>query len=253
MIREPERALIHKELDRYPHFDSQGGLRVWHGRPGFQFHVPEDYREAVKSYSMKELIGQMFCVYFDEIMHGMLVDEGTDEWYSRAVLEHVERAKFRIALLIESTRHLNKKQIPRKLRTLIDELDDLEPRLRRAWSQTFGKTVEKAESLLGNLGEKGADTRLVVNLWDMLSEFTDLTKENKIEHIVALLHHFEVGPEDGYRDAVERVRQLLHGRLTSGGERRDAAEREKMLKQWALQSGEAGGLFNRMDGIGEKK
>ena len=232
MIRDPEWNHVREQMQAYPHWDGRGGLEIFalgpeRTKPHRKFqHTTPDCAveeqpgvytiEGESGFTLSEILGQMLCIYFDEMSHDEVVQGDTAEWYESVVDPHFQRAKEEIGLLLTSTDRLKTKGVRGKLASILRLLEEVEPRLRHEWVSTFSVTTEKMSLHGGNLNKEGAEQRLIINLWDCLTDFTDLTLAARKRHVVELMAYFEV---ISFQNTTERLRhevrvdQLIHGSI----------------------------------------
>ena len=139
MIRGPEWRNIRDKIQAYTHWKIKDGFRVpspFSGR-NFKYKVPKYVTEekpgqytvgGEANYTLEEILGQLFCVYYDELNHPSLVESSTREFYERSVVPHFEAAKSAIQHLIQSTQHLKLQMLPRKLKRIVVQLNEIEPK-----------------------------------------------------------------------------------------------------------------------------
>jgi len=248
MIRDEEWSHVREKLRDYQHWKSANEhLHVFHPdgqsrnhrtrriearkKRGFKC-VPPKY---AGDHTLGEALGQMFCIYLNELQYPAVKQESVAEFYDRCVGPSFDAVRRSLDAVLEGMKHTGKRA-QGKIRKLIDEVEDAEQAVRPDWEKAFAPTLGYTDDMLtGNLGAEGAEKRLIIKLWEVLGDFTNLTGPNKLEHILRLLQHFKVSGADELTD--QAIRQLLRGRLRRGGQRRDEEARYEMYRQYLIQTG----------------
>jgi hypothetical protein len=199
-------------LQKYPYLKADGTLSVFSSIRTFAwedaglkygieyltfplslYYRVQDYEEDINQAFQSErgtLVGDRFVSILGnlEILRGMLLDRG--------------------------------KRIGNKLTNIIDELAALQDEYERAFSENLSKIMQDQLIERGNRIAKGKDpvTDLKVFLDLGLSETTNLTEENRIKHILALLDHFRLPGTVG-KDSEANLKRLLYQQRPQQAER----------------------------------
>lgn len=225
MIREPEWEDVRKKLDSYALWTDGESLEFILGRRAFERKSP-DYSAEIEGYSLKEIVGQVFCIYFDEMKSDP--SDATEELYDRFVGPAATTAMGALNALLTATEKIPRKTLATAAQNLIKGLERFEGDLRQAWIKEFRKALGGTGPAMDVLGVDGARERLILSLWDYLTDLTNLTKEDKIRHITHLLDHFQIRsykkPNSGA--SYTSIDKLIHS------EQRNQSHRQAMTHQW---------------------
>jgi hypothetical protein len=236
VIRDSEWACVREKLDSYAFWNDDESLQVIQGRRAFERKSPE-YSEDIKGYSLKEIVGQMFCVYYDEKQADPTVVAG--ELYEQVVAPAAATALRALNDLLTATERIRRRTLARAARKLITGLEAFESDLRQAWIGAFKGTAENVSSPLderGILDAASARERLILCLWDYLTDLTNLTREDRFRHIKYLLDHFQIRSSRKPRDkaSLTSIHKLIN--------ERSQPHREAMTRQWRVMTGQSGDL-----------
>ena len=149
--------------------------------------------------------------YYREIGSPDKIKDDANEWYERSIEPSLESVRKIIEALIKATETTSSRRVPKKLKNILQALNEVEPEIRETLTPGYQRTIGEINEGLGELGEDGAETRLRIRLEDVFKAHSNLTFENKIHHIVRLLYHFEIITDETHKDsesafeAVERT------------------------------------------------
>ena len=149
MIKDPEWEWVRKKLDSYEYWTDDESLKVLSGKRDFERKSP-DYLEEIGDYSLKEIVGQMFCIYFDEM--GADSPRATaEELYEESVAPSATTALGALKNLLSATERIPRKTLAPKAQKLIEELQAFENDLRQAWIKEFERIPGKLGPVMGIL------------------------------------------------------------------------------------------------------
>ena len=236
MIRDEEWSHVREKLRDYPYWVSATQrLNVFYPVDSKQRRFKCSPPKYASDRTLGEVLGQMFCIYQDELQYPAVKQESVAEFYDRCVGPSFDAVRCSLDVVLEGMEHAGKRA-QRRVRRLIEEVEDAEQAVRPSWEKAFAPTVGYIDDrLTGNLGPEGAKKRLIIMLWEVLGDFTNLTEANKLEHILRLLQHFKVAGADEMTNS--GIRQLLRGRLRKSGKRRSEEARYEMYRQYLIQTG----------------
>jgi hypothetical protein len=186
VIRDPEWDHVRKTLDEYPDWIDDETLRVLSGKRSFERTASE-----IDGYSLKEITGEHFCAYFDEMDLDKQIQQKAEAACQQEIAPHVRDARRALGALLRFAKPLPSERLISNIQQMLCALEDVGAELEAVWSAEIARMSRGLSDIMPDiLGPQGAKMRLILRLWTYLTDLTNLTRANRTEHINGLLDHF---------------------------------------------------------------
>jgi hypothetical protein len=183
-------------LRQYPYLDDNGNLN------GFSQRRPFAWKNGDQGLQYLCVAHPIFLYDFFKDDMQKRADYIADSTYAESIRPHFSAAIDAVLLLKELIEHgeglVGKEQIriKKQLDKITTELTDLEPSWRQAIEETGRKLINATQYAVGELPFLDGNllTFLKLDLFYTLNRHTNLTRDNKLTHVVLLLNHFGIVP-----------------------------------------------------------
>jgi hypothetical protein len=152
-----------------------------------------------------------FIAYYAELELTPDIEREVQQAHDQQIAPHFRAIEDALGQLQNYLLDGTGRRVGKKLTDLLASLPDLQADYWQALSPAVRTAV--AETLSSNpiyrTGRREPTTDLKVGLYDQLSQCTNLTINNRIEHILSLLGHFDITHDVG-TTAVKNLKRLLY-------------------------------------------